>query len=93
MTCILAGPHTGSDYLRPILGPLTNMLQTLQECSQLELALRVLVNSYGSCLQHITSNVMDVKLSLQVQYDCHSPGPAVPKPLVFHSSGSCGFRT
>uniref|UniRef100_A0AAQ4PH06 Kinetochore associated 1 n=1 Tax=Gasterosteus aculeatus aculeatus TaxID=481459 RepID=A0AAQ4PH06_GASAC len=53
----------GSNYLRPLLGPLTNMLQMLQECSQLELALRVLVNSYGSCLQHVTSNVMDIKLS------------------------------
>ncbi|KAM6945162.1 kinetochore-associated protein 1 isoform 1-T1 [Lycodopsis pacificus] len=56
----------GSNYLRPLLGPLSNMLQMLQECSQLELALRVLVNSYGSCLQHITSNVMDVKLSQQL---------------------------
>uniref|UniRef100_A0A3Q1IHY5 Uncharacterized protein n=1 Tax=Anabas testudineus TaxID=64144 RepID=A0A3Q1IHY5_ANATE len=53
----------GSNYLRPLLGPLANMLQMLQECSQLELALRVLVNSYGSCLQHVTSNVMDMKLS------------------------------
>ncbi|XP_074526957.1 kinetochore-associated protein 1 [Halichoeres trimaculatus] len=58
----------GSNYLRPLLNPLANMLQMLQECSQLELALRVLVNSYGSCLQHVTSNVMDVKLSVQL-YD------------------------
>lgn len=69
------GPHAGSNYLRPLLGPLANMLLMLQECSQLELALRVLVNSYGSCLQHVTSNVMDVKLSVQVllkhQYHCH----------------------
>uniref|UniRef100_A0A8D3B3M7 Kinetochore associated 1 n=1 Tax=Scophthalmus maximus TaxID=52904 RepID=A0A8D3B3M7_SCOMX len=54
-----------SNYLRPLLGPLANMLQMLQECSQLELALRVLVNSYGSCLQHVSSNVMDIKLSVQ----------------------------
>uniref|UniRef100_A0A671UHV5 Kinetochore associated 1 n=1 Tax=Sparus aurata TaxID=8175 RepID=A0A671UHV5_SPAAU len=58
----------GSNYLQPLLGPLSNMLQMLQECSQLELALRVLLNSYGSCLQHITSNVMDLKLSVQL-YD------------------------
>ncbi|XP_026043472.1 kinetochore-associated protein 1 isoform X1 [Astatotilapia calliptera] len=58
----------GSNYLRPLFGPLANMLQMLQECSQLELALRVLVNAYGSCLQHVTSNVMDIKLSLQL-YD------------------------
>uniref|UniRef100_A0A3P9MGD6 Kinetochore associated 1 n=1 Tax=Oryzias latipes TaxID=8090 RepID=A0A3P9MGD6_ORYLA len=44
--------------------PLSNMLQMLQECSQLELALRVLVSSYGSCLQHVTSNIMDVNLSV-----------------------------
>uniref|UniRef100_A0A3B4VCT3 Kinetochore associated 1 n=1 Tax=Seriola dumerili TaxID=41447 RepID=A0A3B4VCT3_SERDU len=55
----------GSNYLQPLLGPLTNMLQMLQECSQLELALRVLVNLYGSCLQHVTSNVMDIKLCVQ----------------------------
>uniref|UniRef100_A0A3Q3FET0 Kinetochore associated 1 n=1 Tax=Labrus bergylta TaxID=56723 RepID=A0A3Q3FET0_9LABR len=55
----------GSNYLRPLLGSLGNMLQMLQECSQLELALRVLVNSYGSCLQHVTSNVMDMKLSVK----------------------------
>ncbi|XP_070712166.1 kinetochore-associated protein 1-like [Pempheris klunzingeri] len=58
----------GSNYLQPLLGPLTNMLQMLQECSQLELALRVMVNSYGSCMQHVTSNVMDIKLSVQL-YD------------------------
>ncbi|XP_068422638.1 kinetochore-associated protein 1 isoform X2 [Clinocottus analis] len=58
----------GSNYLQPLLGPLSNMLQMLQECSQLELALRVLVNSYGSCLQHVTSNVMDIRLSVQL-YD------------------------
>ncbi|XP_029296389.1 kinetochore-associated protein 1 isoform X2 [Cottoperca gobio] len=58
----------GSNYLPPLLGPLANMLQMLQECSQLELALRVLVNLYGSCVQHVTSNVMDKKLSVQL-YD------------------------
>ncbi|XP_047447768.1 kinetochore-associated protein 1 [Mugil cephalus] len=58
----------GSNYLQPLLDPLAKMLQMLQECSQLELALRVLVNSYGSCLQHVTSNVMDIKLSVQL-YD------------------------
>lgn len=59
--------NAGSNYLQPLLGPLANMIQMLQECSQLELALRVLVNSYGSCLQHVTSNVMDLKLSIQVK--------------------------
>lgn len=59
-------PPVGSNYLKPLQGPLSNMLQMLQECSQLELALRVLLNSHGSCLQHITSNMMDMKLSMQV---------------------------
>ncbi|XP_024909034.1 kinetochore-associated protein 1 isoform X2 [Cynoglossus semilaevis] len=54
----------GSNYLKPLLGPLANMLQMLQECTQLELAFRVLVNAYGSCVQHVTSNVMDIKLSI-----------------------------
>lgn len=63
---VLLWPHAGSNYLLALLDPLSNMLQMLQECSQLELALRVLVNSYGSCLQHVTSNVMDIKLSVQV---------------------------
>ncbi|KAM9810904.1 LOW QUALITY PROTEIN: kinetochore-associated protein 1 [Neosynchiropus ocellatus] len=53
----------GSNYIKPILGPMSNMLQMLQECSQLELALRLLVNLYGSCLQHVTSNMMNVNLS------------------------------
>uniref|UniRef100_H3DEG7 Kinetochore associated 1 n=1 Tax=Tetraodon nigroviridis TaxID=99883 RepID=H3DEG7_TETNG len=56
----------GSNHLLALLDPLSNMLQMLQECSQLELALRVLVNSYGSCLQHVTSNVMGIKLSVQL---------------------------
>uniref|UniRef100_A0A8C7D1B4 Kinetochore associated 1 n=1 Tax=Oncorhynchus kisutch TaxID=8019 RepID=A0A8C7D1B4_ONCKI len=38
----------------------------LQECSQLELALRLLVNSFGSCLQHVTSNIMNIKLGIQL---------------------------
>ena len=63
---MLCGPPAGSNYLKPLLGPLAVILQSLQECSQLELALRVLVNSYGSCLQHVTSNVMDLKLAMQV---------------------------
>lgn len=62
----LLSPPAGSNYLKPLQGPLSNMLQMLQECSQLELALRVLLSSHGSCLQHITSNMMDMKLSVQV---------------------------
>ncbi|XP_015234284.1 PREDICTED: kinetochore-associated protein 1 [Cyprinodon variegatus] len=56
----------GSNHLQTLQEPLTSMLQMLQECSQLELTLRVLVNSYGSCLKHVTSNIMDTKLSVQL---------------------------
>ncbi|XP_062307937.1 kinetochore-associated protein 1 [Osmerus eperlanus] len=56
----------GYNFLQPLLGPLASMLQMLQECSQLELALRLLVNSYGCCLQHVTSNLMDLKLGTQL---------------------------
>ncbi|KAM8866405.1 kinetochore-associated protein 1 [Synchiropus picturatus] len=59
----------GSNHIETILGPMFKMLQMLQECSQLELALRLLVNSYGSCLQHVTSNMMNVNVSVLL----HSP--------------------
>lgn len=55
-----------SEYLSPLLKPLGSSLQMLQECSQLELALRVLLSSYTSCLQHCTSNVMDLKLAVKL---------------------------
>ncbi|KAJ8415551.1 hypothetical protein AAFF_G00425310 [Aldrovandia affinis] len=54
------------DFLKPLLGPVAVMLQSLQECSQLELALRLLVNSFSSGLQHVTSNNMDLALSSQL---------------------------
>lgn len=55
-----------SDYVRPLLGPMATMLQSLQECSQLELALRLLLESYGSIVQHFVSNNMDLSLSMKV---------------------------
>uniref|UniRef100_A0A8C9TIM5 Kinetochore associated 1 n=1 Tax=Scleropages formosus TaxID=113540 RepID=A0A8C9TIM5_SCLFO len=57
------------DFLQPLLSPVTVMLQNLQECSQLELALRLLVNTFGSSLQHIASNNIDLTLSSQVKED------------------------
>lgn len=59
-------PCADANFLNPLLVPLASMLQMLQECSQLELALRLLVNSFGSCLQHVTSNIMNIKLGIQV---------------------------
>ncbi|KAK3538624.1 hypothetical protein QTP86_008836 [Hemibagrus guttatus] len=55
-----------NDYVRPLLGPMATMLQSLQECSQLELALRLLLESFGSILQHFVSNNMDLSLSMKV---------------------------
>ncbi|KAJ8005659.1 hypothetical protein DPEC_G00120230 [Dallia pectoralis] len=54
------------NFLKSLQMPLDSMLQMLQECSQLELALRLLVNSFGSCLQHVTSNIMEFKLGVQL---------------------------
>ncbi|XP_022522575.2 kinetochore-associated protein 1 [Astyanax mexicanus] len=55
-----------TDFVRPLLGPMSTMLQSLQECSQLELALRLLLESYGSILQHFVSNNMDLTLSVKL---------------------------
>ncbi|KAF5904768.1 kinetochore-associated protein 1, partial [Clarias magur] len=55
-----------TDYVRPLLGPMATMLQSLQECSQLELALKLLLESYGSILQHFVSNNMDLSLSVKL---------------------------
>ncbi|KAL0979386.1 hypothetical protein UPYG_G00184390 [Umbra pygmaea] len=54
------------NFLKALQTPLASMLQMLQECSQLELALRLLVTSFGSCLQHVTSNIMDIKLGIEL---------------------------
>ncbi|XP_069038305.1 kinetochore-associated protein 1 isoform X2 [Lepisosteus oculatus] len=53
----------GKNHLRQIKGPINEMVQNLHECSQLELALRLMMNCFGTCLQHITSNNMDLTLS------------------------------
>uniref|UniRef100_A0AAR2LD09 RZZ complex subunit KNTC1/ROD C-terminal domain-containing protein n=1 Tax=Pygocentrus nattereri TaxID=42514 RepID=A0AAR2LD09_PYGNA len=60
----------GTDFVRPLLGPMATMLQSLQECSQLELAFRLLLESYGSILQHFVSNNMDLALSMKVGQEC-----------------------
>lgn len=58
---------TDADLVGPLLNPLASMLQMLQECSQLELALRLLKESYGSILTHFVSNNMDLSLSVRVR--------------------------
>ncbi|KAM6340705.1 kinetochore-associated protein 1 isoform 3-T4 [Alca torda] len=53
----------GQNLLPPVRTPICAMLQNLMECSQCELALRLIINSFGSCLQHGVSNNMDFSLS------------------------------
>ncbi|XP_073696057.1 kinetochore-associated protein 1 [Garra rufa] len=55
-----------ADLVGPLLNPLAAMLQMLQECSQLELALRLLKESYSSILTHFVSNNMDISLSMRL---------------------------
>ncbi|XP_074015888.1 kinetochore-associated protein 1 [Numenius arquata] len=53
----------GQNLLLPVRTPICAMLQNLMECSQCELALRLIISSFGSCLQHGVSNNMDFSLS------------------------------
>uniref|UniRef100_A0A8B9V827 Kinetochore associated 1 n=1 Tax=Anas zonorhyncha TaxID=75864 RepID=A0A8B9V827_9AVES len=53
----------GQNLLLPAGTPMCAVLQNLMECSQCELALRLIVCSYGSCLQHVISNNMNLSLS------------------------------
>ncbi|XP_031422613.1 kinetochore-associated protein 1 isoform X1 [Clupea harengus] len=43
------------DFLGPLLSPLASMLQSLQECSQLELGLGLLLETYMVILHHVAS--------------------------------------
>ncbi|XP_019476461.1 kinetochore-associated protein 1 [Meleagris gallopavo] len=52
----------GQNLLLPARTPICAVLQNLMECSQCELALRLIVCSFGSCLQHGISNNMDLSL-------------------------------
>ncbi|NWI17511.1 KNTC1 protein, partial [Crypturellus soui] len=51
------------NLLLPAKTPICAELQNLMECSQCELALRLIVCSFGSCLQHGISNNMNLSLS------------------------------
>ncbi|NWR90021.1 KNTC1 protein, partial [Furnarius figulus] len=53
----------GQNLLLPVGAPLSAAVQTLLECSQCELALRLTVCALGSCLQHGISSTMDLALS------------------------------
>ncbi|XP_006894765.1 PREDICTED: kinetochore-associated protein 1 [Elephantulus edwardii] len=53
----------GDCLILPIISSISALLQNLQESSQWELALRFLICSLGTCLQHQVSNFMDDNLS------------------------------
>uniref|UniRef100_A0A8C3SG35 Kinetochore associated 1 n=1 Tax=Chelydra serpentina TaxID=8475 RepID=A0A8C3SG35_CHESE len=56
----------GHNLLLPVKTPICALLQNLMECSQCELALRLIVCLFGSCLQHCVSNNMDMRLGEKV---------------------------
>ncbi|XP_067911152.1 kinetochore-associated protein 1 isoform X2 [Heterodontus francisci] len=53
----------GQNPLKPVSTPMTFLLQNLQEYSQLQLTLQLIINSFGSCHQHFVSNNMNLDLS------------------------------
>uniref|UniRef100_A0A452H686 Uncharacterized protein n=1 Tax=Gopherus agassizii TaxID=38772 RepID=A0A452H686_9SAUR len=53
----------GQNLLLPVKTPICALLQNLMESSQCELALRLIVCLFGSCLQHCVSNNMDMCLA------------------------------
>lgn len=54
--------------MSPVVNSISALLQNLRESSQWELALRFVVVSFGTCLQHSVSNFMDVGLSEKVSF-------------------------
>lgn len=53
----------GNSLVLPVVSSISALLQNLQESSQWELALRFVVGSFGTCLQHSMSNFMNASLS------------------------------
>ncbi|MBZ3891462.1 Kinetochore-associated protein 1 [Sciurus carolinensis] len=56
-------PLAGDNLILPVIHSISTLLQNLQESSQWELALRFVVGSFGTCLQHSVSNFMNASLS------------------------------
>ncbi|XP_069816967.1 kinetochore-associated protein 1 [Dendropsophus ebraccatus] len=55
--------------LLPAKTPIIALLENLQECSQCELALQLMVLAFGTCVQHGVSNHMDNHLSVKLHND------------------------
>ncbi|XP_038292431.1 kinetochore-associated protein 1 isoform X4 [Canis lupus familiaris] len=53
----------GDNLILPIINSISALLQNLQESSQWELALRFVIGSFGTCLQHSASSLMNDSLS------------------------------
>lgn len=53
----------GDSCILPVVNSISALLQNLRESSQWELALRFVVVSFGTCLQHSVSSFMDTSLS------------------------------
>ncbi|XP_073442136.1 kinetochore-associated protein 1 isoform X2 [Dendrobates tinctorius] len=53
----------GENALLPAKTPITALLENLQECSQCELTLQLIICAFGTCLQYGVSNNMDNNLS------------------------------
>ncbi|XP_063081626.1 kinetochore-associated protein 1 isoform X2 [Cavia porcellus] len=53
----------GDNLILPIIHSISTLLQNLRESSQWEMALKFVVGSFGTCLQHSMSNFMNTSLS------------------------------
>ncbi|XP_070331264.1 kinetochore-associated protein 1 isoform X3 [Odocoileus virginianus] len=53
----------GDSLMVPVIDSISALLQNLQESSQWELALKFVVGSFGTCLQHSMSSFMNASLS------------------------------
>ncbi|XP_040272101.1 kinetochore-associated protein 1 [Bufo bufo] len=56
----------GENSLLPAKTPILALLENLQECSQCELTLQLMIRAFGTCLQHGVSNNMDNHLSVKL---------------------------
>uniref|UniRef100_A0A4W2GAC2 Kinetochore associated 1 n=1 Tax=Bos indicus x Bos taurus TaxID=30522 RepID=A0A4W2GAC2_BOBOX len=53
----------GDSLMLPVINSISALLQNLQESSQWELALKFVIGSFGTCLQHSVSSFMNASLS------------------------------
>ncbi|KAG8456065.1 hypothetical protein GDO86_002025 [Hymenochirus boettgeri] len=56
----------GKNFLLPAKTPITVLVENLQECSQCELIVRLVIRTFGTCLQHGISNNMENRLSIKL---------------------------